>query len=42
MSEQRWQWVREQMPVTREFAYMNSGWSGPLSTPVVEAMQRRL
>lgn len=42
MSEQRWQWVRDQMPVTREFAYMNSGWSGPISTPVVEAMQRRL
>jgi L-cysteine/cystine lyase len=42
MSEQRWAWLREQMPVTREWAYMNSGWSGPLSRPVVEAMQRRL
>ena len=42
MSEQRWAWLREQTPVLREYAYMNSGWSGPLSTPVVEAMQRRL
>lgn len=25
----------------REYAYMNTGWSGPLSTPVGEAMRRR-
>ena len=42
MSEQRWAWLREQTPVLRHYAYMNSGWSGPLSTPVVEAMHRRL
>ena len=42
MNEQRWAWLREQTPVLREYAYMNSGWSGPLSTPVVEAMHRRL
>lgn len=42
MTEERWNWLREQMPVTREWAYMNSGWSGPLSHPVVEAMQKRL
>lgn len=41
-STERWQWVRDQMPVTRNFAYMNSGWSGPLSAPVIEAMNARL
>ena len=42
MSEERWAWLRDQTPVLREYAYMNTGWSGPLSTPVVEAMRRRL
>lgn len=42
MTEERWAWLREQTPVFREYAYMNSGWSGPLSIPVVEAMHRRL
>ena len=37
----RWAHVREITPVTRRFAYLNAGWSGPLSLPVVEAMQRR-
>jgi hypothetical protein len=39
--EQRWAEIREQTPVLREYAYMNTGWSGPLSTPVGEAMRRR-
>ena len=39
---ERWAWVRAHMPVTRHYAYMNCGWSGPLSTPVIEAMQDRL
>ena len=42
MSDARWQWLRDRTPVVREYAYMNSGWSGPLTTDVVEAMQRRL
>ena len=42
MTAERWQWLRDRMPVTRDYAYMNSGWSGPLSTPVVEAMKARL
>ncbi len=39
--EQRWAEIREQAPVLREYAYMNNGWSGPFSTPVVETMRRR-
>ncbi len=42
MTAERWQWLRDRMPVTRDYAYMNSGWSGPLSTPVVDAMKARL
>ena len=38
----RWTWLRDRMPVTQHTAYMNCGWSGPLSTPVIEAMQDRL
>ena len=42
MSEERWAWLRQQTPVLREYAYLNTGWSGPLSAPVVEAMRRWL
>ena len=42
MTNERWEWLRGQMPVTREYAYMNSGWSGPISRPVVDAMTQRL
>jgi L-cysteine/cystine lyase len=42
MTAERWTWLREQMPVMKQLTYLNSGWSGPLSYPVVEAMQRRL
>lgn len=43
MSDQeRWAWLREQTPVLRDYVYLNCGWSGPLSYPVVEAMRRRL
>jgi len=38
----RWAWLREQTPVLQSVAYMNCGWSGPVSRPVVEAMRRRL
>ena len=42
MSEERWRWLREQTPVTKQYAYMNSGFSGPISRPVVQAMEERL
>ncbi|MSQ30639.1 MAG: aminotransferase class V-fold PLP-dependent enzyme [Dehalococcoidia bacterium] len=38
----RWAHLREITPVTRRFTYLNAGWSGPLSLPVVEAMKRRI
>ena len=42
MTAERWAWMREQTPVMQQLTYLNSGWSGPLSYPVVEAMQRRI
>lgn len=36
----RWRWMREQTPALRNYIYLNCGWSGPLSVPVVEAVQR--
>ena len=42
MSEARWAWWRDQTPVLRDYVYVNTGWSGPLSRPVAEAMERRL
>lgn len=41
-AEARWAWLREQTPVLRHYTYLNTGWSGPLSLPVVEAMRERL
>ena len=41
-SEQRWREWREQTPVLRKYAYMNTGFSGPLRRAVVDAMRRRL
>ena len=38
----RWAWMREATPVTRRYAYLNAGWSGPLSIGVAEAMRRRI
>lgn len=38
----RWAWLREQTPVLRSLAFMNCGWSGPISRPVAQAMQQRL
>jgi len=38
----RWAWIREQTPVTRTAAYLNCGFSGPLSLGVVEAMKKRI
>ena len=39
---ERWAWLRERTPAARQYVYLNCGWSGPLSTPVVEAMHRRI
>lgn len=39
---ERWAWVREMTPATQRYAYLNCGWSGPMSIPVVEAVRRRL
>ena len=39
---ERWAWMREATPVTRRYAYLNAGWSGPLSIDVVEAMRQRI
>ena len=41
-SEQRWHEWREQTPALLEYAYMNTGFSGPLRRAVVDAMRRRL
>ena len=38
----RWAWMREATPATRKYAYLNAGWSGPLSTGVADAMRRRI
>lgn len=38
----RWRWLREQIPVTRHYAYCNSGFAGPMSLPVAAAMSRRM
>lgn len=44
MAEQqaRWDWIRAQTPVMARSTYLNCGFSGPLSRPVVEAMRRRI
>ncbi len=39
---ERWAHMREITPVTRRGPYFNCGWSGPISTAVVGAMQQRL
>ncbi len=38
----RWAHMRDITPVTRRFTYVNAGWSGPTSLPVVEAMKERI
>lgn len=38
----RWAWMREQTPAARRTAYLNCGWSGPLSVPVADAMRAYL
>lgn len=40
--QERWAQMRASMPVMRRYAYMNCGWSGPLSDAVVDAMRRRI
>lgn len=34
--------LRSQIPVTQNVVYMNTGWSGPSPTPVVDAIVKRL
>ena len=34
--------IRSSLPLTDRVAYLNSGWSGPLPTPVRQAMEREL
>jgi L-cysteine/cystine lyase len=41
-SEQRWREWREQTPALDTYAYMNTGFSGPLRRAVVETMLQRL
>lgn len=38
----RWQAFREQVPVTRRYTYCNTGFAGPMSVPVVDAIDARL
>lgn len=38
----RWAWLRAETPVTKRHAYMNCGWSGPLSNAVADAMRERV
>ena len=38
----RWAERRAQTPVTREYAYLNAGWVGAMSTPVADAMRARI
>lgn len=42
MSAERWAWWREQTPALAKRAYVNTGFTGLLSNPVAEAMQRRI
>jgi L-cysteine/cystine lyase len=42
MSEERWAWMRRETPTLKKRAYMNTGFSGPMTTGVAEAMQRRI
>jgi cysteine desulfurase/selenocysteine lyase len=34
--------LRSQIPATQNVVYMNTGWSGPSPTPVVDAIIKRL
>ena len=34
--------LRSQIPVTQNVVYMNTGWSGPSPTPVIDAIIKRL
>lgn len=37
----RWKRIRAETPVMQRYTYLNSGFSGPLSTPVMDAIRRR-
>ena len=41
-SEAHWSAFRSRIPATSHCIYFNSGWSGPLPSPVVEAVEGRL
>ena len=40
--DDRWRAIRAQTPVTQRYAYCNSGFSGPMSTAVADAIHARL
>jgi L-cysteine/cystine lyase len=42
MTLERWARLREETPALRSWTYLNCGFSGPISTTVVEAMETRL
>ena len=42
MSNERWQAWRDDTPALIEYAYMNSGFSGPKRRATHEAVQQRL
>jgi len=42
MTDDRWTWWRSQTPALERRAYMNTGFTGPMSRGVAEAMERRL
>ena len=41
-SAAHWPSLRSCVPATAHCTYFNSGWSGPLPSPVVEAVESRL
>ena len=36
------QQLRDNLPVTRDMVYMNTGWSGPMPTPVLDRIRDTL
>lgn len=39
MTAERWRWMRVETPATAEGIYLNSGWSGPMTNAVADAMR---
>jgi L-cysteine/cystine lyase len=42
MSAERWAWMRAETPVLASRAYLNTGFSGPMTNAVASAMERRI